>query len=108
MMSIPSNNPAAAAAATSPLAQRAVDIAKAQHQVADQARGSKSSEKAEKASGIGETEEDAGTSDRDADGRKIWEVTDEQTNSNEEKAKTEKTLSKDPTGNKGNELDLQG
>ena len=68
------------------------------------------SEHAENAAGIGQTEEDAGTTDRDADGRRLWE------NTRRKKAaagtaaaeSTTPPISKDPTGACGIQLDLMG
>jgi hypothetical protein len=60
---------------------------------------------AEKASGIGITDEDQETSERDADGRMFWERPEERTQSEEE---TLKRQAKDATGSSGNSLDLTG
>ena len=96
--------------AGSHLAQtKGTDIDKTQQDVSNQARQTESGSKAEKASGIGETEEDQQASDRDADGRRLWEVDAE----GEEKEKEEQggsppAPSKDSTGQSGNQLDLSG
>jgi hypothetical protein len=72
-----------------------------------------SQEKSERAAGIGTTEQDQGASDRDADGRRLWEASQqkqqqdpEQQGSSEENQQDHK--SKDPSGDSGNELDLMG
>ena len=66
--------------------------------------------KAEQAAGIGQTEGDEGPSERDADGRKLWENGPESNSSKE--APTEETeppkQAKDPTGESGSALDLTG
>src|SRR6185369_12630880 len=94
--------------ATSAGAQRAADTQRVDSETADQSRASAAAEHAENAAGIGQTEEDAGTTDRDADGRRLWE------NTRRKKAPADSTvaesaappISKDPTGACGNELDL--
>ncbi len=68
---------------------------------------------AEKAAGIGETEQDEGASDRDADGRRLWEAGPEEENAEGDKAQDTSTQgeprqSRDPTGQCGNTLDLSG
>lgn len=67
--------------------------------------------KADKAAGIGETEQDQQASERDADGRRLWEPTSEsgKEEANEETNEQPSTKPvKDPTGNRGNSLDLTG
>lgn len=97
--------------AGTPLAQaKGSDIDKAKSEVANQQRKTESVEKADAASGIGVTQGDSETSDRDADGRRIWEI------DPTAKAKDEQAidpsgplpLSKDPTGNSGKQIDLCG
>src|SRR3954468_5695942 len=53
--------------------QRAAETDRAERQSVDQARTADASERAENAAGIGQTEEDSQSSDRDADGRRLWE-----------------------------------
>ncbi len=96
--------------ASSATAQRAADAERVERNTTDQARQSASAEKAENAAGIGQTEEDSQTSERDADGRRLWE---RPTTPNKSPAPlpTDSVLppiSKDPTGNCGNQLDLVG
>ena len=64
-------------------------------------------EKAELAGGIGQTEEDEQTDERDADGRRLWERTRRGPASPDDVAPGE-PVSKDATGQAGNELDLVG
>ncbi|MCU0877610.1 MAG: hypothetical protein MUF06_07495 [Pirellulaceae bacterium] len=59
--------------ASSPLPQRTVAADQAQSDSAGQSREAQSELKAEAAAGIGRTEEDAQSSERDADGRRPWE-----------------------------------
>ena len=63
--------------------------------------------KSERASGIGETQEDQQTSDRDADGRRLWEAAAKKKAAAEAEAEIDRKA-KDPTGMSGNELDLTG
>ena len=91
--------------------QRAAETDRAERQSVDQARTAETAERAENAAGIGQTEEDSQSSDRDADGRRLWEkplrpkkpdpaapvATD-----------SALPLAKDPTGSCGNQLDLLG
>ena len=97
-------------AAGAPLAQsKGSDVEKASHDSGSQQRQTDATEKADAAAGIGQTTEDQEASDRDADGRKIWEV-DEQKNTEEDQAgnASDKRKSKDATGQSGNQLDLSG
>lgn len=67
--------------------------------------------KAENSAGIGQTEADEGTSDRDADGRKLWEGDAPQGNQQQPPPDSEPEpprQAKDPTGDSGSELDLTG
>jgi len=103
----------AAGAAGSPLAQtHGSEIDRARHDAAAQQRKLRSDQKAEDASGIGETDgEDHETEDRDADGRRLWE---ESPSPDEGKAGASTSDSsgaargKDATGQSGNLLDLSG
>jgi len=93
------------------LPQRAADADKVQQSQGEQSRAVDAAQQAESAAGIGTTEEDAETSDRDADGRRLWEQ------SQPPKQKPDPSTapdthsdarSKDPTGATGHQLDLLG
>jgi hypothetical protein len=96
--------------AATPLPQRAAEAEKTQRETIEQARATQASEQAENAAGIGQTEEDSQTSERDADGRRLWEE------QRRVKAKTAEPaadqsplpLAKDPSGECGGTLDLFG
>ena len=92
------------------LPQRAAEAEKAARETTDEARAAQSGERAESAAGIGQTEEDAQTSERDADGRRPWEIAAQEKASQETAAEESPAtkLSKDPTGESGGELDLVG
>ncbi len=102
----------AGSAAGSPLSQtRGADVEKAAQDTADQSRETQTSQRAEKASGIGETHEDEQASDRDADGRRPWEAGGQPKKPPGDAPPDEPQAppqSKDPTGQKGNQLDLSG
>ena len=88
---------------------RAADADKTQQQASDQTRQANSSEKAEQAAGVGETEEDEQASDRDADGRRLWEGDPQADTPDTEPPSDDKTpQSRDPSGARGGNLDLSG
>jgi hypothetical protein len=74
-------------------------------------RQNEANQKAERAAGIGQTEQDQESSERDADGRRLWEAP-----MDDSKALSEKSAeiavsarqSKDATGQSGTQLDLTG
>jgi hypothetical protein len=93
------------------LPQRAAETDRTERQSVDQGRTTQADERAENAAGIGQTEEDSQTSERDADGRRLWERP--QGKAQESPIAAPATdaaavLSKDPSGACGNELDLVG
>jgi hypothetical protein len=61
--------------------------------------------KSEKASGIGQMDEDQQASERDADGRRLWEDSSKKKNSIDPEPPRQ---AKDATGQSGNALDLTG
>ena len=96
-------------AAGAPLSQTAgSETERAQKDSSAHQRQVETDKKAADAAGIGQTEEDQGTSERDADGRRFWEAASEK---NQEQPTEETDPSrqvKDPTGDSGNSLDLTG
>lgn len=97
--------------AGSHLAQtKGADVEKAQQDTTDQSRQAEFNTSAESAAGVGETEEDQETSDRDADGRRLWESPqDRQSGGPNDTQQTDSTpCSKDPSGQRGTHLDLTG
>ena len=95
--------------AASGLPQRAAEADRVQRETTEQARAAEANQRAEHAAGIGETEEDSQTSERDADGRRIWERP-EEARKKPEAASDDAQLvrGKDPSGACGNQLDLVG
>jgi hypothetical protein len=98
--------------AGSPLAQsKGSDVDRAAQGTADQARQAKAELQAEQAAGIGQTEEDQQSSERDADGRRLWEQVAESAGDSAEEDAAEALSppqSKDPSGDRGQRLDLSG
>lgn len=94
--------------AATPASQAKAGIEKAQESADAQQRRLHSQAHAENAAGIGTTEGSTQTSDRDADGRRLWEAPPEGREA--EAAASEEAASKavDPTGVSGSSLDLSG
>src|SRR3954469_10966375 len=85
--------------------QRAAETERAERQSVDQARTAETAERAENAAGIGQTEEDSQSSDRDADGRRLWEKSPRPKKPDPQApipADFTLPLAKDPTGSCGN------
>lgn len=96
--------------AATPLSQtKGTDADKAARETADIARAAESERLAESAAGIGQTSEDAEATERDADGRRLWERP-----QHPEPAPANDAIeaspphSKDPTGTSGTLLDISG
>lgn len=85
------------------------DVERTRGERANQQRQVSSEQQAEKAAGIGATDEDQATEDRDADGRRLWEV-DEQAAKDKTSGSPEAEPhgARDPSGNSGSHLDLTG
>lgn len=94
--------------AASPSTQRTSDTEKTQAATTEKARIDSAAEYAEQASGIGETKEESESSDRDADGRRIWEFSEKKKQEEAEAEAARLAKSKDPSGNSGGTLDLLG
>ena len=75
-----------------------------------QAREKDATRQAEAAEGVGELSQDEGTSDRDADGRRLWERPAQRPKDDTDNEGThdESRPSADPTGVAGGNLDLTG
>ena len=99
-------------AAGAPLSQTAgAEAERTQKETSARQRLADSQDKAERAAGIGTTKQDQEASDRDADGRRLWEAPakenqQEQPDSPEDDQNVPKR--KDSRGNAGNTLDLLG
>jgi len=99
------------AAAATPLAQtRGSEVDRTRQDVAVHQREVQSTAEAESAEGIGTTNEEQATSDRDADGRRPWEIAPNEENPQEDSPvpAEEEVRAKDPTGQSGSQLDLSG
>jgi hypothetical protein len=96
-------------AAGAPLSQTSgSETERAQKDASAHQRQVETDKKASDAAGIGQTEEDQGTSERDADGRRFWETTDQKISEQDDDQSEPPRKAKDPTGNSGNSLDLTG
>ena len=80
---------------------------KSQQDTANQARQADGEKNAEDAAGIGETEQDQQTDDRDADGRRLWEKP-VPGPSSKEAPQEDTPASRDATSQRGNQLDISG
>lgn len=92
------------------LPQRAAEAEKVQREASEQTRAADAAERAEAAAGIGQTEEDSEASDRDADGRRLWEqqAAGAKAESASEPGESPLHRAKDLTGACGGQLDLTG
>jgi len=116
-MSIGSLGGITSSAAGAPLSQTAGSEAeRTQKDALAQSRQVDANQKAEMAAGIGQTEQDQESSERDADGRRLWEKQDQSEEQRGDKdgghygeaAEGSVRLSKDATGQSGTKLDLTG
>ena len=110
-MSIGPMGAMAGAVAGTQLAQTAgPDVERTKQETSSQQRQVNSDKKAEAAAGIGETDgEDHETADRDADGRRLWELPPEgEEGTADAQAEDNSPKSKDTSGESGNKLDLSG
>ena len=88
---------------------RTAETDKTQQQASDQTRQATSAEKAEQAAGVGETGQDEEASDRDADGRRLWEGDPQSPQSDPDTPpEHQPPQSRDPSGTRGGNLDLSG
>ncbi|HTN74294.1 MAG TPA: hypothetical protein VL096_03575 [Pirellulaceae bacterium] len=96
--------------AGTPLAQaKGSEIDRAKADSSNHERQTEATDKAIEAAGIGRTQEDSQAGDRDADGRRIWEIGPaDQKSTDATTATSDGPHSKDPTGQAGQLLDLDG
>ncbi len=112
-MSIGPSGGVAGSAAGSPLAQtKGAEPERAQQDAGAQQRRIESDQKADSAAGIGETDgEDHETAERDADGRRLWDASPEDSDAEQTEEQSDPSgqhQSKDASGQSGNLLDLSG
>jgi hypothetical protein len=101
------------AAGTSLSQTAGAETERSQRDTAAQHRQVDGNERTEQASGIGQTEEDQESSERDADGRRLWERPGKRGKNGKEEPASEDAAalskqSKDPSGQSGTKLDLTG
>lgn len=94
--------------AATPAAQAKAGIDKTQEANAAQERRVHSQTSAADAAGIGKTDGSTETSDRDADGRRLWESPPEARKHDEHAPDEPPHQAIDPTGESGSSLDLSG
>ena len=90
---------------------RTADVDRATQDVLQQARSVDANERTEKAAGIGEMEQEEGASERDADGRRLWEQQSRRPRPSQSDPSSDdsgSSLGQDPTGEAGTQLDLSG
>ena len=113
MTSLPLGGILASAAGASLAQNKAADVERA-GQDTNQQRQLRGVEKALAAEGLAAADEDQATSERDADGRRLWERERRQHNNSQTSPDqatqdiAEHLPVKDPSGNSGNQLDLTG
>src|SRR5438067_808649 len=93
----------------SPLTQKTADTDRAQQSSVQQQRQADAAQKAENAAGIAETDSEAEAGDRDADGRRLWELAakkKEEVTADPEQPPEEPPRSIDLSGASGGQLDL--
>lgn len=97
-------------AAGSALSQKAGSAERASKDAAAQERGVEADLKTELASGIGQTEQDGEASDRDADGRRLWERPEDEPKdeASDEQPETNDAPDPDTDTDTGGRLDLVG
>ncbi len=96
------------AAAATPLAQRQTETDRLIRDDANHARQVAGEQAAQDAAGIGKTGQDEPVSDRDADGRRVWELSSGQKNDARDESVSSPPHATDPTGQSGTRLDLSG
>ena len=84
------------------------DVVQRQQEASNSARELHMDRKAESASGIGETEQDESTSDRDSDGRRMWERKPPREGQSTDLAGPDHSPGPDTANGKGQHLDLNG
>ena len=94
-----------------PLAQKGPESDKVQKEATDRSRQTDADVRAELAAGIGQTEEESQASERDADGRRPWEVPGRKKGEEpapEDAADGGLPAAKDPSGERGGLIDVTG
>jgi hypothetical protein len=86
------------------------DTERTQKEGVSQRRSADADQHAEKSAGIGQTEQDQQTGERDADGRRLWEqpAIPKKVPETAVESDADSRQSKDPTGQSGTKLDLTG
>jgi hypothetical protein len=99
-------------AAGASLSQTAGETERVQKDSLAHNRQADAHQRADNAAGIGQTQQDEESSERDADGRRLWEPPAKPSKGSKDQATSDDPAasrqSKDPTGQSGTQLDLTG
>lgn len=89
---------------------KGADADRAAAEVAEQVTAIEANEKSDNTAGLGEAEEQSGASERDADGRRMWELPHKQAEEEASANVAPPGVSpvKDASGQRGTQLDLLG
>jgi hypothetical protein len=93
--------------AGAPLAQAKSAEERTIQESAEQARAIQAEHSTENAAGIGETEEHGRAFERDADGRRLWELGPQEKQAEEPPPESPRQ-GRDPSGDRGTQLDVSG
>lgn len=92
-----------------PLAQaKGSEVERTSQEAVQHDRQVQTDAKAESAAGIGTTAEQNASSDRDADGRRLWEAPQDAKKQREDDVAEQQRTSRDASGDCGTQLDLSG
>lgn len=98
--------------ATSSLAlAKGADADRAASEVVEQTTAIEANEKSDNTAGLGEAEEQSGAGERDADGRRMWELPGKRSEQEEAAAAVAASATasvKDASGQRGTKLDISG
>jgi hypothetical protein len=87
---------------------RGTEAERTQQDASVQKHEAQGEKNAESASEVGETAEDQESSERDADGRRLWEKATQTDGSNDDADEAQTPRSRDASGERGGKLDLCG
>jgi hypothetical protein len=113
MSMVPLSGVTGSAAGTSLSQTKGSETERSQKDSLAQHRQIDADQKSERAAGIGQTEQDQESSERDADGRRLWEAPSKpgknaKNNAVSDDPASQARQSKDPSGQSGTQLDLTG
>ena len=104
----PTSGPLNSIAGTPRAQARGTEAERLRHESSNQLRHTEFENRAEQASGIGEMEAEQETADRDANGRRPWELSEESVSNNDEQPPSDGPPTNDQSGTTGGQLDVSG